>query len=272
MHLSHPGRFARALLLPFMLLGTISCSDAVTLPAGDGTAPGIARTRTEGLQEGEMHIVQRDVTGAVLRSEVGDVGEALHRLGGDKPKTVADSANLVAMLAFIAGGNTKPGKAQVLPVRLGDASFTLFALERTPTGRVKRFGFGDASGRTQYIIRIGAGKLDGRIETYTDGQLTASYQADEIAAGMGANEQSGCFSQFLAAMGALGAGVAGLFTGNPVVMGFSFLALLYGISELSEWLSGPCGESIGEWITGVWDDFASWWCSSVSSWPACGEL
>ena len=272
MHLSHPGRLVRALLLPCMLLGTISCSDAVTGPAGDGTAPGIARTRAGGLQEGEIHIVQRDVTGAVLRSEVGSVGEALHRLGGDAPKTVADSANLVAMLAFIAGGNSKPGKAQVLPVRLGDASFTLFALERTPTGRVKRFGFGDASGRTQYIIRIGAGKLDGRIETYTDGQLTASYHADEIAATMGASEEAGCFTQFLAAIGALGAGVAGLFTGNPIVMGFSFLALLYGIAELSEWLNSPCGEGIGEWLTEMWDDFAAWWCTSVSSWPACEEL
>lgn len=272
MRLRTPRRLVHALLCSLLVVGAAGCGDSATLVEGDGTAPGVARTSAGGLREGELRVVQRDVTGTMLRAEVGSVGEAIHALGGDKPLTVADSANLVAMFAFVSGSNTKPGRASLLPVRFGETSFTLYALERSERGRLKRFGFGDTSGTTQYVVKMGTDKLDGRVEMYSAGRLVATYEAAEIATVLGANQEAGCLTQFLAALGGLATGIAGLLTGNPIIMGMSFMAVLYGLAELTAWFESPCGTTVGDWFEELWDDFASWWCSTVSVWPWCEEV
>ena len=263
-------RLLLAVLLPLLAVGTTACGDSATSPSVDGTAPGVARTSTSGLKEGEVRIVERDASGTIVRSEISSVVEDLRRSGAHEVLTRADSANLIAVMAFLSGSNTKPGRAQVLPLQFKGTAITLYALERSATGRMKRFGFADSRGRDQYVVAVGTGKLGGRLERYTDGHLTSSVQLAEVSPALGANAESGCLAQFLAAMAGLTGGVVGILSGNPIGWLAGISALLYGLAEMTEFWSGPCGTSFFEWIEEAWASVSDWWCEQVSPW--CEEL
>ncbi len=256
-------RVVRAALLPLLAFGAFACADTATIASSDGTAPGVARTNPNGLQEGQLRIEQQDASGIVTRSEVADMAKDLPRF---RASTKSDSANLIALGAFLAGGNTKPGRAQILPLRFGEKAVTLYAVERSGNGRMKRFGLTEPTGRTQYVVDFGTGHQDGRVRVYTDGQLESTVRISEVAPVLGANEVSDCFSSFMAAVAAFAGGFAGLSSGNPVGQYAGLAAILYGVSEWNSFWASDCGTSFFDWIGNVWDTVSGWFCDNILWW------